>query len=332
MVFCNLVGNNLPETFNRRLGKSAGIPLRIETTEVCETYGSSAFGVWVQSNGSEVVIRHADENGNGAVVENNLFALTGNRDEEVIPFYKRKNEKPILWADVQETEENPAIICICKSIHLVNGIKSYIKLLNVNKDYVVVMLVSGAIGFEDESGEVITLVRNLQEGISTSGRKTRKMSPAELNDMLSLKDTNGYRYNMDMAISVYAYYGDGMTNIRVIRDACVIFDPKAEERAKAAADAIAEKARMEEERKKREAEEAEAHRIQQEKLRAQKAEIERIREEARREASKAAARDKAAATRAAKKAENSEKSEIKTPEGANRNVGAEFFLSMLGKC
>lgn len=323
MEFCNLIGTDSTDTFARKVGRDSGIPLRIATEEALDAYGI-ASNVWVQSTGTEVVIRHADEGGNGAIVENNLFAMVGNRDEDVIPFYKRKGEAPILWADVQESEENPAIIVMCKALYLINGIKTYIKFLNVDKDRIVAMLVCGAIGFLDSEQQIITMTRNLPEGVSVTGRKMQLMTPANLNDMLSLTDSNGYRYNMDMAISAYVFYGQDMTNVRVLKDACVVFDPQAEVRAKAVADAKAERLRKEEERKAAEAAEREAARIQQEENAAREREVKRIQEEARREASKNRAREKAAATRAAK-------SEIKTPEGSSRNAGAEFFLAMLGK-
>lgn len=323
MEFCNLIGDSTTSVFERSLNGRKGIPLRIDTPEALEPYGI-ANNVWIQSTGTEVVIRHADEAGNGAIVENNLFAMTGNRDEEVMPFYKRKDEAPILWADVQDTPENPAIIVMCKSLYLVSGVKTYIKVLQVNKDCIVAMLVAGAIGFEDDQQQIITMSRNLPEGMSLNGRRDKRLSPKDLDGMMLLQDSNGYCYNMDTAISAYVHATTDMTTVRVMRDACPVIDPQASVRAQALADAKAEKARKEEERKAKEREEAEEARKRQAAEAARRKEVARIQEEARREAAKA----KAAATRAAKKAE---RTEIQTPEGSSRNAGAEFFLAMLNK-
>lgn len=336
MEFCNLIGNHLPETINRKLGRSAGIPLRIAATEALEEYGGVASNVWVESTGDEIVICHAEEGYMGSD-ERNLFSLNrASLDGYVFPPIKKRGnwhqEDKIIWADVQDTEENPAIIVVCKALHMVNGIKTYVKLLNVNKDYIVALLVCGAIGFQDDDQQVLFMSRNLPEGVSVERRDSQLITPEKLDEFLMLKDSNGYRYNMDMAISAILQSAPGSISVKALKDECIVFDPQAEVRAKAVSDAIAEKARKEEERKAKEAEEAEARRIEQEKKAAEQREIERIKDEARREANRQRAREKAAATRAAKAEENAKKSEIKTPEGSERNAGAEFFLAMLGKC
>lgn len=336
MEFCNLIGSHLPENIERKLGRNQGIPLRITATEALEEYGGVAHNVWVESTGDEVAIRPAEE-GYSGVDERNLFSLNrASLDGYVFPPVKKrgdwKQEDKLIWADVQDTDENPAIIVVCKALHMVNGVKTYVKLLNVNKDYIVALLVCGAIGFEDDECQILFMSRNLPEGVSVERRDSQRIDPSKLNEFLSLKDSNGYQYNMDMAISAILQSAPGSITVKALKNECLIFDPQAEVRAKALADALAEKARKEEELKaQKAAEDEEIRRKQQEEADRQK-EIERIKAEARREASKVAAREKAAATRAAKKAEQEEKSEIKTPEGSERNAGAEFFLAMLGKC
>ena len=333
MEFCNLIGKHLPKHLERKIGSTSGIPLVIEADEALSEYGGVSSNVWVQSTGDKVVIRSAGE-GSNAVVENNLFAISNPRDQHVFPPIKRRGEwlhtNPTLWADVQDTEENPAIIVMCRAIHLVNGVKSYIKLLNISKDYMLVMLVSGAIGFEDDDLQALFMARNLEEGVSVERRATKWISATKLNEMLLLQDSSGYRYNMDMVVSACVSFESDLVNVKVMKDSCVIIDPQAKVRAKSLADSMAEKARKEEERKAKEAEEMERIRKERKEELARQRKEEQQKAEAKREESRQRARDKAAATRAAKKAEQSAKSEIKTPEGTARNTGAEMFLSMLG--
>lgn len=344
MVFCNLIGSYLPEVIERKFGKDSGVPLRIATTEALEEYGGVAENVCVQYVDGEIQIRHA----NGSTDEN-LFSLSNvSLDSFVLPPIKKRKKKikdgkevyvledyqadETIWADVQDTPENPAIIVICKSLHMVNGIKSYVKLLNVNEDYIVAMLVYGAIGFEDNDLQVMFMSRSLPAGVSVERRDSKRINAEKLNDFLLLKDSNGYKYNMDMTISAILESASDSTSVRALKSECLIFDPQSEVRAKAVADAVAEKARKEEELKAQKAAKAEAERLEQERIIAEKREIEKIKEEARRAAAKSQAKEKAAATRAAKKAEQEESSEIKTEVGSSRNAGAEFFLAMLGKC
>lgn len=344
MVLCNLIGSHLPEVIERKLGTASGVPLRIAATEALKEYGGVAENVCVHYSDNEIVIGHSIGN-----VDDNLFSLSNvSLDKFVFPPIKKRkktiedgkekitwvdfqNDKT-LWADVQDTPENPAIIVVCKALYMVNGIKSYVKLLNVNKDYVVAMLVSGAIGFQDDELQILYMSRNIPEGVAIDRRDSQRIDAERLNDFLMLKDENGYQYNMDMAISAILESAPGSTSVRAMKSECLIFDPQAEVRAKRVADAVAEKARKERELQERKAAEAEAARLEQERKAAEMREIERIKEEARREAAKTRSKEKAAATRAAKKAEQGEKSEIKTPEGTDRNAGAEFFLAMLGKC
>lgn len=316
MEFCNLAGSSIPEEIERHIGCNKGISLKIPFGARESSY-SVISNVVTCAEGNNIVIREAKNGEDTTDLKTNLFAMAGDPKKEVMPFYKRKNEPLILWSDVRDTDENPAIIVMCKAIHLVNDVKTYLKVLNVSEDYIVAMLVAGAVGFEVDDGDVLTMTRCCPSSVSVNMRKTKRLSSKEFNDMLSLTDANGYKYNMDMLISVYAYFGSDMVNIKTLRDACVNFDAESESRAKAAADAVAAReARKQALREQQEAKQAEAQ--------ARQEEIDR------RKAEEAAKEVSAKANTQVKRRNPKPKMvEIGSSDSSGRNAGAEFFLSML---
>lgn len=321
MEFCNLVGK-VPENIARQIGSMRGVPLRVPEGSRNDMF-STESNIAVRYENGLVTVRKSD--GVHGSLKDNLFAMTGSPDEEVMPFYKRKKEEPLFWSEVQDTPENPAIVVLCKAVHLVNDVKTYMKVLNVSKDTALVLLVAGAAGFETGDGEILTMTRCLPDNIAVSMRKTKRISPEYMNSMMSLIDSNGYRYNLDMVVSVYAYYGSDMVNIKTLRESCVLFDPEAEVRAKAVADRLAAKKAREEELQRQKEEADEKARKHQEEVDRKKAE----------ELALAEAAERANRVAAVKKPRSSGKhtapKEISGTTSNGRNSGAELFLSMLGK-
>lgn len=311
MKFCNLL--EVSPSVSRKLGKQSGLPLSLNIGESgCQPYSITDNAV-ICSDGKSVIVQPATLGTNTNDVHNNLFALVGNPTDEVMPYYKRKSDVPLYWSEVQETPENPALIIMCKAIHLINGVKSYLKILNVNKDCIIAMLVAGAAGFEACDGEVIDQSRCCD--VSTINmRKSKRLSPEDLNNMLILKDANGYSYNMDMAVSVYAYYGADMVTVKTIKESCFIFDPEATNRSNAMA-AEAERKRQEAEERKKQEE------LQLLKDREYQKEYNRMRAEKEYNEKRAKAK--------ASKPKSTRTIEIHSNNESGRSEGAELFLSLL---
>ena len=331
MIFCNLIGNGLENGFARKVNKLSGVPVKFNVDSDALTYGGETAGVRVFFENGSVVVSDAPVGGGDGW---NAFAMAGASDSFVFPEEvqgRRVKQNPLLWADVQETDENPVILVACKAIHLVNNISSYLKVLQVSDKVILAMLVSGAVGYETEEGEILYLSRCLEEGVSISNRATRKLTPATLDSMLMLEDNHGYKYNMDMVVSFCAYLQGTSVGIRPMKKDCVVIDPQAAERAAAVKKRAEDRKKAEEERKRAEEEEQKKRNEEQDAYLAAQRKALRQAEEAERARKKAEAKEKAAATRAAKAEANRQAREIKTPEGSARNAGAEFFLAMLGK-
>lgn len=328
MVFCNLIGSALEEVQSRQVGRGKGVPVKFDVGEASKEFGGQAYNVSVFFNGSEIVV--SDKQAESS----NAFESSAPLDAYVFPeehYGRRSVQNPLLWGDACDTEDDPTILVACKAIHLVNNISSYIKILHINEDIILGMLVSGAVGYEGSNGNVIHLARCIEDGLSLSGRANRRLSPKELDSMLMLEDKEGYRYNMDMVVSLCGYLHGETLGIRPVKEDCVIIDPNATVRAQ-------ELHRKNEEERKAKAAKLEQERLEREKRskayaeKLEKERAERIKaEEAAKAAKKKQSAEKAAASRAKKAAEKNEASEIKTPEGVSRNAGAEFFLAALRK-
>lgn len=319
MIFCNLVGDEMPRVVERRIGKNMGLPISFEEIIDSEGWnGVSASDVCVVCDGEKLAVRYSKNVGNPDELANNLFALVGNPDEDMLPFHKRKNEEQILLRDARETDENPLILVLCKSIHIPEKTKANVKFINISSDLVLAMLIVGECVFEDESGEKIPMARCVSSQTSSTNR--RKMDATELYKLMNTKDANGYSYNMDMLYTAYMYYGQDMTCVRPFKDKCVVFDPAAEKRAKACADAVEAKKRKQEEEAKRRKEETAKQVEAERKQREEREAIRRMKEEAAKAVKDREARAKKESAR-----------EIKTPAGVARNAGAAAFLSMLNQ-
>lgn len=319
MIFCNLVGDEMPRVIERRIEKNTGLPISFEEIIDSEEWnGVSASDVCVVCDGEKLAVRYSKNVGNPDELANNLFALVGNPDEDMLPFHKRKNEELILLRDARETDENPLILVLCKAIHLPEKTKANVKFINISRDLMLAMLIVGECVFEDESGEKIPMARCVSS--QTSSTKRRKMDATELYHFMNTKDRNGYSYSMDMLYTAYMYNGADMLCARPFKDKCIVFDPAAEKRAKARADAAEERKRKQEEeaqrRKEETAKQVEAERRQREEREA----IQRMKEEAAKAVKDREARAKRESAR-----------EIKTPDGVARNAGAAAFLSMLNQ-
>jgi hypothetical protein len=266
MEFCNLVGK-VDATVLRRLGMSSGIPLKMMIPEACEVAYAVASDVSVCSNGKEVYIASSNK-----AEDSNLFSLeTADVERYVFPAVRQrkeyKQENMTTWEEVQETEENPAIAVLCKAVHFVKGVETCFRVLNVNSDCVLVMLICGALGFECADGEVLTMTRNWYG--DTSNRKTMRVTPYNLNEYFVVTDKSGYKFNMDMVITACVKYSDGLT-VKVLRDYCFIIDPESSTRIQKIYDAKAEADKLRAEERAQNAEATARYLARQERERLQK--------------------------------------------------------------
>lgn len=326
MYFVNLLdprykGNEtgVENVFRRRINRVLGQPLHLDDSFTYEMGVES--DVVVKSVNGELVVTHNDGSATG--VNGNLFALNGDPKKLVVP--AGKNDVPLTWADVQETEENPLILVLCKALHFKNGVKSCIKYININDNAILALLVSGACGFEDFEGDVTLMQRCFSTDVSRM--KSERADAKRMQTLVSVVDANSYDYSADMLMTVNASYVKDMLTVKLCKDESIIFDPASAGRAEAAAKKVAEKKAAAEAEAAKRAEEAALARKANEEAAAERAERQRAMAEAKQAVEKANRRP--AAKKPSKKAGIEDGCQVTGNNADGRNTGAANFLSLL---
>lgn len=319
MFFVNLLDprykgeETAAESIYTRKGKRRnGLPLILdEGFDYSSAYEPDVV-VYADDKGLHVGYQEYDADNNP--IHDNLFSVASSSEEPIFPVGKKDTK--VLWKDVVETQDNPLILILCKSIGLKNGAKTCLKYININENACLVLLVSGYCIFEDYEGAYLPMNRCLEEDFSRM--KSEMISPKRLLGMTNVEHQNGYDFCMDMLMTVYALYQKDTLSVKLLRSESAIFDPNADARVKALSDIIEKKREAQEAEKARKAAEAEENRKIREAEEKERKERERLLAEARKAV-------KTSGTRAPRKprAETS-------GEGADkRNMSAADFLSLL---
>lgn len=139
MYFSNLLGSKGNDLFNTH----GLMSLKAETNATVE-----------QKN---VVFKDGvlclDTNEREDVFLKNLFIKEDNE-----PFHSAYKRAETTYGQVKETEENPLVVVLAKGVKFYEGVPTYIRYINIDKDAVLVCLVYGACQFVYEDNGVETTI------------------------------------------------------------------------------------------------------------------------------------------------------------------------------
>lgn len=118
--------DELKGSYTRSKGNSIPLAVNVDTSEskICT----------LRKNGNILEVTEDTS-------EDNIFALMGNEDE--IPV-KVKGAPSLTYKDLKDTAENPLIVVATDGIRFFNDVPTFVKVLFVNDDFFLVMLVYGA--------------------------------------------------------------------------------------------------------------------------------------------------------------------------------------------
>lgn len=256
MYFCNMVGEGAVKLFTRN-GK---VDFLNEVDKVAEnvSFVLKDESVFVDENGSVGSLFLKGLKGVGTAT------------------YNEKLSKTLTIADVEDTPENPLIVCLCREITVYDGVPADIKIMSLDDEVALVMLISGKV---DIDGSPLVRCKEVL-GIE---RKTKTFKAKDFRTFGNFVDEE----------SDYNFYADAIHHIRInyrskgesigyanIKEDQEFLTTRGLESARQRA---AEKRRIAEERRQqKEAERAKMERIQKEKEEAKQAKIEREEAEQRR--------------------------------------------------
>lgn len=135
---------------------------------------------------------------------NDLFLFGLNPEDMNTKVLGEKSRLSLTYNDIKDTDENPLIVVLAKSIKFYAGVSTYIKYINIGKD-VLAMLVFGACEFTFPDGTSVAMQRcnssYLEERIKFeyTGEDLSKTSILEDKE-------SGYRYNNEAVNSVIVSY------------------------------------------------------------------------------------------------------------------------------
>lgn len=224
--------------------------------------------------------------------------------------YNKEVGCKLTYGQVADTEENPLITVLCKGIYFYEGVKSFIKFINLGSEGVLACLVYGACDFEFFDGDVVTMQRCNDQSLD---RKRYYYNGAKLMQCFYAEDKeSGYNYAYDAVfggiISIGVLKGEMNFRYRTVKDKTYLFSTEGIEAAR------------EKERKRKEeaARKAEAHRLERARMQEEynRSQIEKAKQESMEKAEKA------------KKTRTTKKEEVVTELGS---AGAAAFLQAVAQ-
>lgn len=176
MYFCNMMGEEGVRTF--RTSKREIMPFE-------NTLESGAVKGFITVKDGKLVVTENEE-------DENIFrkGLVGEPERLYLPDYK----STLTFKAIDDTEENPLIIVLCKSIKFYDGVPVNIKYIDLNGEAVLACLIYGACEFDG-----VSMQRCNTQYID--GRKSHEYSSADVSSFLStlFKDREcGYSYSQDI--------------------------------------------------------------------------------------------------------------------------------------
>lgn len=233
MYFCNLFEETGVKTF-KRFAKAGTLPfINDRADRLTEGY--------VAKVNNELRVVESEEK--------NLFlrGLSGSDSEEFLPKLKTN----LTYADIKDSQENPMIITLAKTIKFYQGVKTYIKYINISSNCVLVMLVFGACDVTFDDGTEITFQRCNNSVLD--GKRKYEYTGETLRELSHLEDSEcGYVLSNDVVNAVIVNkHNESCSSYRTVKDHVEIFDSKF---VSAARKAYSEAQRLKEEERARKVE------------------------------------------------------------------------------
>lgn len=256
----------------------------------------------------------------GVVVgENTLQVVEGGEDlflkgmtaEDMSAKFLEGAKSGLTYRDVADTETNPMITVLARSVKLYVGVKTFLKYINIADDMVLACLVYGACEFTFDDGVSVALQRCNETNLD--GKKTVEFTGKMLRESGGVFDKESNWTNRDDVVNavLFQVVGEHSWNSKNIREMSVVFN-----------DANLKIEREKEARRKQKAEE---ERLKHEEWKKQQAKLaeEAAKRAAEKEEQEKAEKAAAAAKRAAKKKESAGQKEV------SQKVGAQMFLDIV---
>ena len=292
MFFSNMVNAN-SGTYLRNRGKS--FPLIIEGSD-------KVSNQTVRVNEGKLYVTNRD-------IGDNIFELKG--DVEAIPT-PVKGAGTLTYKELADTSENPIVVVATKGIKVYKDIPTYLNVLFVSDDMMIVSLVYGACEFEFEDGSFVPLQRCDDTDLDKKGIHSY-FSCKDLKEMTHCKTKGGWDKTFEMVCPLLIRAkSSGDISVRCFKENAIIFNEgsiKAQEDKEAR---IAEAEKKAKEDKKRDDEERRLKAIEERNKQIEADHRRNIEEMAKKEAKK-----------------RNKKSKTAEVDSKDRNTGAEAFLAFL---
>lgn len=136
----------------------------------------------------------------------------------------------LTCSQVKDTEDNPMITVLAKAVHFFEGVKTFVKFVNIGENEVLVCLVYGACMFEFYDGD--TLVCQRCDNHDVYNAKSYRYTGKDLRSIVSVVDEkSGYDMYNDMVNAVVVNIkqvkgGEASKSYRYIRRMSHMFDAR----------------------------------------------------------------------------------------------------------
>lgn len=162
----------------------------------------------------------------------------------------------LSYADVQDSEENPLIIVLCKKINFIQGTKAFVKYVQL-QDYILAVLVYGVCEFVNDDGDPVVMSRCYSAELE--GKQRHTYTAEDMKRLSRMVDPeSGYEMGRDAVCAVVVDYSGAKSgaissvSYKTVGSCVKIFDARG---LTAAREKAAAKKAQEEAEKKRKHEE-----------------------------------------------------------------------------
>lgn len=119
--------------------------------------------------------------------------------------FKLGRYEDLSYADVQDSEENPLIIVLCKKINFIQGTKAFVKYVQL-QDYILAVLVYGVCEFVNDDGDPVVMSRCYSAEIE--GKQRHTYTAEDMKRLSRMVDPeSGYDMGRDAVCAVVVDYG-----------------------------------------------------------------------------------------------------------------------------
>lgn len=221
MVFSNM--SDIKQEYSRNRGKSFHLVMTNERVIDCSIYEER--GNIVIGNNSDGVTNLFEIKGNDEDVFSETYRMIKKRVRTPEGTYKRFVEKVpevyLTYGQVKDTPDNPLVVVKTDGIKFYDGISTYLKVLLVDGENVVVMLVYGACEFK--LGDEFIPLERCCEG-SAYKQVSKEYSAKDLMNLVNLKTEMGTDLKFDSVCPLLVSLNRGNFSVKVLKDSVVPFN------------------------------------------------------------------------------------------------------------